>query len=208
MGLTRAENPMDQTANADVFVEVAGMLTAFGVNCIKVCNDLRLLHFSGELRLPAVQAGSSIMPGKINPVICEAGVSAGLKIKSLTGLVAETASMGALQLCEFMPLLAASLLEALAIASAASRMLAAHVEGIEADIAVCAEKSAKSVTQITAFLPLIGYEKAQALVREFHDNKEINFRRFLENNLGKDVVDEMLSPQNIMSLGHNHGTNA
>ena len=202
LGLARAENPMDQTANADAFVETAGMLAAFGVNCIKVCNDLRLLHFSGELRLPAVQAGSTIMPGKINPVICEAGISAGLKIKSLTGLVADAASMGTLQLCEFMPLLASSLLEAISIASSIARMLADHAAGIEADLITCAEKSGKSITHITAFLPRIGYEKAQALVREFIDAKESNFRLFLENKLGKNMVDEVLSPQNIMSLGY------
>jgi aspartate ammonia-lyase len=81
-------------------------------------------------------------------------------------------------------------------------MLAAHTAGIEADRAVCAEKSGKSVTLITAFLPRIGYDKAQALVREFIDNKESVFRLFLENKLGKTAVDEVLSPQNILSLGH------
>jgi aspartate ammonia-lyase len=202
MGLSRAENPMDQTSNADVFVEVAGMLTAFAVNCIKVCNDLRLLHFSGEIILPPVQAGSSIMPGKINPVICEAGISAGIKIRSLTGIIAETASMGTLQLCEFMPLLASSLLDALSISTSTALMLADHTALITACPETCRKHSDAGVTQITAFLPLIGYEKAQALAQEFTKSKEGNFRLFLENKLGKNVVDQVLSPQNIMSLGY------
>ena len=201
MGLFRAENPMDQTANADCFVEAAGMLTAYAVNCIKICGDLRLLHSAGQLHLPPVQAGSSIMPGKVNPVICEAGISAGLKIKSLTNLVSECACGGTLQLCEFMPLLAASLLEALDIASACARMLAAHIPAIEAG--VHAESiTSNNVSIITAFLPRIGYEKAQALIGEFTGSKETDFRLFLTHNLGKDMVDEVLSASNIMQLGY------
>jgi aspartate ammonia-lyase len=71
LGLTRAENLMDQTANADPFVEVSGSLNAMATNLAKIARDLRFLHSRGELRLPAVQAGSSVMPGKINPVIPE-----------------------------------------------------------------------------------------------------------------------------------------
>jgi aspartate ammonia-lyase len=201
-GLARAENAMDQTANADAFVETAGMLAAYAANLVKIGNDLRLLHMLGEITLPPVQAGSSIMPGKVNPVICEAAVSAGLKIKASTGLIADAASMGTMQLCEFMPLIAAEFLEALECSCAVAGMLASHVEGIAADPITCTAHARRSTTLITAFLPRIGYERAQALIGDFLKSGEKDFRSFLERTLGKSVVDEALSPQNIMSLGY------
>jgi len=68
LGLSRGENIMAETANADAFVEVSGIFKAHAVNLIKIFNDLRLMNFLGEIRLPQLQAGSSIMPGKVNPV--------------------------------------------------------------------------------------------------------------------------------------------
>jgi aspartate ammonia-lyase len=202
LGLTRAENAMDQTANADSFVEAAGMLAAYAADIIKICNDLRLLHLLGEIALPPVQAGSSLMPGKINPVICEAGIAAGLKIKSSIAIVAEAASMGSLQLCEFMPLIASELLQALECGCAISRMLIKQTNGIIAHPETCSRHARRSTTLVTAFLPRIGYERAQAFVAEFTSSGTSDFRLFLETKLGKPVVDEVLSPQNIMSLGY------
>ena len=71
LAISRAENMVEATANADCFVEVSGILNAAAVNLIKVSDDLRRLAMLGEIKLPAVQAGSSIMPGKVNPVILE-----------------------------------------------------------------------------------------------------------------------------------------
>jgi aspartate ammonia-lyase len=202
LGLTRAENAMDQTANADAFVEVGGMLSAYAVSIIKICNDLRFLHLFGEIVLPAVQTGSSLMPGKINPVICEAGISAALKIKSSIALVSEAASMGSLQLCEFMPLIAAELLGALECSYAVSSMLIKQTNGIVACPETCGRHARSSTTLITAFLPRIGYERSQSLVTEFTSSGSSDFRLFLDSKLGKPMVDEVLSPQNIMSLGY------
>jgi aspartate ammonia-lyase len=201
-GVARAENAMDQTANADAFVETSGMLAAYAANLVKIAGDLRLLHMLGEISLPAVQAGSSIMPGKVNPVICEAAISAGLKIKASAGIIADAASRGSLQLCEFMPLIAAELLGALECSCAAAGMLASHAGGILANPATCADHARKSTTIITALLPRIGYERAQALIGDFAKTGEKDFRSFLEEALGKALVDEALSPQNVMSLGY------
>ncbi|MBK7688432.1 MAG: hypothetical protein IPJ35_05425 [Elusimicrobia bacterium] len=77
--LARAENLMDPTANADAFVEVSGILKAHAANLVKICGDLRWMSAFGEIRLPKVQAGSSIMPGKVNPVILGSGNPGGVE---------------------------------------------------------------------------------------------------------------------------------
>jgi aspartate ammonia-lyase len=201
-GLTRGENPMDQTANADTFVESAGMLLAHGANLIKISADLRLLHMAHEIMLPPFQAGSSLMPGKINPVLCEAAISAGLKLKAATSLITDAASMGTLQLCEFMPLIASELLGALELSCSMARMLTRQTGGIMADPETCRRHARRSTTLITVFLPKIGYEAAQSLVSEFIATGNRDFRSFLESKFGAPAVAEALSPQNIMSLGH------
>ena len=202
MGLSRAENLMDQTANADAFAEVAGILGAHAVNIRKIANDLRLLHFLGEISLPPVQAGSSVMPGKVNPVIIEAAISASIKVKANVGVVLETASLGTLQLNEFLPLLAWGLLESLDILAATDSMLAGHVGGIVANEELCARNAAESPTLITAFLPHIGYERAEELVLDHRASGGRDFRRFLEEKLGGELVARVLSPSNLISLGH------
>lgn len=202
LGLARAENVIDQTANADSYVEAAGMVAAHAVNIQKISNDLRFLHDRGEITLPAVQAGSSIMPGKINPVICEAAISAAIKVKSDCAVVTEAASLGTLQINEFLPLLGHSLLEAIGICAACDEMLARHVDGIMANAETCRSHVDGSISIITAFLPLIGYEKAQELVKGYSLKRDGIFRTFLELNLGKEAVEMTLSPQNLMSLGY------
>jgi aspartate ammonia-lyase len=202
LGLTRAENPLDLTANADPCAEVAGILAAHAANQIKIAGDLRLLHSLGEIVLPPVQAGSSMMPGKINPVVAEAAMSAGMQARMHCWLVNETASRGTLQINEFMPLLAHHLLGAIELLTASSRMMADHVEHITACPAVCREHAGRSTTLITAFLPQLGYERAQALVKEFAAGGAGDFRRFLESKLGAECVASVLSPENIMALGY------
>jgi len=202
LGLTRAENAMDQTANADAFVETTGMLNACAVNSIKIANDIRLLHFSGEISLPPLQAGSSFMPGKVNPVICEVAIAAGLRIKALNTIVTDAAAMGTFQLCEFLPLLASALLESLECSKAAAEMLTKHIPGITAHPDVCMEHACRSTTIITAFLPHIGYERAQKLIQDYNPSAE-TFKAFLERALGSSLVATVLSPQNIMAMGFN-----
>lgn len=201
LGLSRAENCFDQTANADCFVEAAAIMQACCVNLQKICRDLRQLHFIGEISLPAVQAGSSIMPGKVNPVILESVIQGAMEAVSLNRLVEDCAAAGTLQINEFMPLLADSLLRSLAILKRITVALAAHVENITANPECCKQLFDDSPTLITAFLPHIGYEKASALLKEFHSGKEKNFRLFLCTKLDKELVNKTLSSQNIISLG-------
>jgi len=200
-GLTRGENLMDQTANADAFVEVSGILSAHASNIMKICNDLRMLHFTGEVKLPPVQAGSSIMPGKVNPVIMEAAISASIKVNANHQIVAQCAGAGSLQINEFLPLLAHSLIESMEILANIDTMLAAHIDKIVVNEALCEKYARGSVTLITAFLPHIGYEKAELLVKEYEGVKGIDFMQFLESKLGADLVKQVVTPASLMALG-------
>ncbi len=201
-GITRGENVMDQTANADVFVEVSGMLSAYASTLIKISNDLRLLHFLKEISIPAVQAGSSIMPGKVNPVILEAAVSAGIKVESNHSVIVNCASRGTLQINEFLPLVSLALLESLNLLTNISKSLAKMTEAIIANAGVCLSHAFESTTLITAFLPYLGYQKAEELVVEYTRSGQQNFMVFLKSRLGEQMVDKVLSPTSLMSLGY------
>lgn len=201
LGVSRAENLVDATANSDALVESAGILSPLASNLIKVANDLRLLHRDGEIRLPAVQAGSSIMPGKVNPVILECAIQSGMRMRANNQTVAECAGRATLQINEFMPLLAASLLESMDLADRACRMLAAHVENIEADEATCRRRLEHSPSVATAFLPHLGYDRTAELLAEFQTSGETNLRRFFAERLGEELVAHVLSPQTLTALG-------
>lgn len=202
LGLSRGENLVDQTANADAFVEASGIMKAASANLLKICGDLRLLHMLKKIGLPPVQAGSSIMPGKVNPVILESVMQIGIKVQANDFIVTECASRGSLQINEFLPLLASALLESMALLGAAASMLARHAEGIEANEAECERQFNASVEIVTAFLPSIGYDRATGLAEAFRKSGRNDFRNYLENELGAELVAKTLSPQNLMALGH------
>jgi aspartate ammonia-lyase len=205
LGLSRGENLLDQTANTDCFVEVSGMLNAHAASIQKICNDLRLLNLLGEIRLPPLQAGSSIMPGKVNPVLLEAAMQAGMKVAANDTLVTAACSRSSLQINEFMPLLASSLLESLELLERVDAALAAHVGGITADAAACRAYFEKSPMIVTALLPSIGYEKAAALLAEYAASPTGTLAAFLAARLGTALVEEAFSPQRLTSLGHTEG---
>ena len=137
LGLSRGENLVDQTANADTFVEVSAILKAHAASLVKICGDLRILALLGEIRLPGLQAGSSIMPGKVNPVLLEAAIQAGMKVMANDALIADACSRGSLQINEFLPLVSFSLHESLELLTRIDRALAPHVKGITADEKRC-----------------------------------------------------------------------
>lgn len=202
LGLARGENLTGETANADPFVEVSGILKAHATNLVKIANDLRLLNLLGEIRLPGLQAGSSIMPGKINPVQMEAAIQAGIKVTANDAVIAEAASRGTLQIVEFLPLLADALLESLELLANTDEMLAGAVGGIRADEAKCREYFDRSPTIVTALLPAIGYERASALLKEFAQSGRENVREFLETKLDRKLVEQALSPYRLTQLGY------
>lgn len=202
LGLSRGENLPGETANADSFVEVSGILKAHAVNLIKIANDLRLMNFLKEIKLPQLQAGSSIMPGKVNPVLMEAAISTGIKVVANDGIITETAARGTQQINEFLPLLAHSLLESLDILINIDKIMAVHVQGITADSKKCREYFEHSPMIITALLPVTGYERATELMAEFTRTGTKNMRKFLEEKLGEPIVEKVFSSASLTALGY------
>lgn len=170
IGLARAENLIDNTQNTDVYVEVSGILKACAATLMKISNDLRLLASGpdaglGEINLPEMQAGSSIMPGKVNPVIPEAVVQAALKVMGNDQMITQACSLGNLELNQFLPLVAHTLLESIDLLTNASQIFSERcVAGISANEAVCRKNVENSTATATALIPKIGYKKASEIV--------------------------------------------
>jgi aspartate ammonia-lyase len=171
IGFARAENLTEATQNTDVFVEVSGILKAHAMTLLKVSGDLRLLSSGpeaglGEIRLPQRQAGSSIMPGKVNPVIPEAVSQVALMVAGYDATIAIAAGLGSLELNAFLPLIADCLLQGLSLLAHGDEILRRYcVEGLEADEERCAMHVRASSAAATALVPEIGYEAACDVVR-------------------------------------------
>ncbi len=208
LGLARSENLIDATQNADVFVEVSGILRSLAANLLKISTDLRLLSSGpdaglGELHLPPRQAGSSIMPGKVNPVIPEAVGQAALSISAQDSALMNACSLGNLELNQFMPLVADSLLTSVDLARRACRIFGERcVDGIEANPARCSQHVDGATATVTALVDLIGYQMAQevaaAAASEGKTIKQVVLERQL---LDASQFDEAISPASVMQLG-------
>jgi len=202
LGLSRGENLVDATANTDPFVEVSGILKAHASSLCKIANDLRLLHLFDEIELPKLQPGSSIMPGKVNPVVLEAVMQVALRVMANDFLITEACSRSTLQINEFLPLLAHSLLESLDLLIRTDEVLARHADGITANETRCRESFDRSPMIVTAFLPHIGYDRASELLQAFRASGRKNVREFLQEKLGMEMVERALSPERLISLGY------
>ncbi|WP_319505885.1 lyase family protein, partial [Bacteroides graminisolvens] len=201
LGLSRGDNLAGETSNADAFVEVSGIMKAHASNLIKIAGDLRMMNMLGEIKLPSLQAGSSAMPGKVNPVIMEAVIQAGIRVIANDLIVTETASRSTFQIIEFMPMLVDALIESMDILSNADIMLAEHVLGISADSGKCAGIVNSSPMIITALVPYIGYEKATEIMNGYKKENGMDFRTYLKGLLGEDLVSKALDPYALTALG-------
>ncbi|OMH40965.1 aspartate ammonia-lyase [Desulfurobacterium indicum] len=202
LNISRHENPVSVTAFADDFVEVAGILDAYASNVFKIANDLRLMNMLKEIKLKPVQPGSSIMPGKVNPVIMEAATQVAIRVKANFSTVRECASHASFEIVEFMPLLAFSLIEALKLLINISEILSKHVAEIKPISEKCQEYFEKSFSLVTVMLPLIGYENATEIVKEIKEKGVKNIRDYLTQRFGMEVVEKLLSPEYLNALGY------
>ncbi|WP_275262659.1 aspartate ammonia-lyase [Paenibacillus tepidiphilus] len=207
-GLARSEYPMDQTQNMDVFVEVSGLLKAAAVTLLKISNDLRLLAGGptgglGELELPPVQAGSSMMPGKWNPVIAEMAGQAGMRVIANDTAVALAAAGGQLELNAFMPLIADSLLESLELMEAAVRLFEERcVRGIRVNGARCRQTLENSAALATAFVEHIGYERsAELALRAREEGKSVRQAVLETGLLNEEQITQILSTEQVTRPG-------
>lgn len=202
IGLARAENMVENTQNADVFSEVSGILKAHATNLIKIANDLRFLSAFEEIILPPVQAGSSIMPGKINPVIPEMVAQMGLKIIGNDVMISHATAFGVLELNHNMPLIAFALLESLSMLINTNRIFAQRcIDGILANDKKLQEDINSSTAILTALLPKFPYEKLSEIWENIRGTKTTVREYVLENKLmTEDEFDELISAEYILAL--------
>jgi aspartate ammonia-lyase len=208
IAVTRAENLVEATQNNDALVEVSGILNALASNLLKISGDLRLMASGpdagfAEINLPPRQAGSSIMPGKVNPVIPEAVSQAALTVLSNNVRLTTACSLGSLELNPFMPLIADALLESIQLLkNAASIMTDNCINGITANEKKCASSVNGSTATLTALIDSIGYEKAEILSLEMKSSGKTLRELVMEKAyMTGETFDKLISAESVMMLG-------
>ncbi|MCY7411883.1 MAG: aspartate ammonia-lyase [Salinibacterium sp.] len=202
-----APNLIEATSDAGIFMTLSGTLKRAAVKLSKICNDLRLLSSGpqagfGEITLPPRQAGSSIMPGKINPVIPEAVNQVAFSIIGADATVTAAAEAGQLQLNAFEPVIAHSLLQSLAWLTNACYTLRVNcIDGITANITHLATQVERSVGVVTALTPYIGYAAAATLAHTALTTHASIAELVLESGLmSREQLDRVLTPERLSGL--------
>ena len=197
-----AANLVEATQDAGAYVQLSGILKRVAVKLSKTCNDLRLLSSGpraglNEINLPAVQAGSSIMPGKVNPVIPEVVNQIAFEVIGNDVTVSFAAEAGQLQLNAFEPVIFHSLCESMTHLTNGCRILATRcVAGITANRDHLRDMVERSITIVTVLNPLIGYENASLVAREAQATGASVYQLVLEKGLlSKAKLDEVLRPE-------------
>jgi fumarate hydratase class II len=165
-------DPFEAEGARDALVEASGALKTVAVSLTKIANDIRLMASGpraglAEISLPELQKGSSIMPGKVNPVIPEVVTQAAAQVIGNDAAITVGGLQGHLELNVFVPLIARNLLQSIRLTAAASRLLAERcVDGIEANRENCERYAELTLSAATALNPYVGYDRATEIVRE------------------------------------------
>ncbi len=203
--LETAGNLVEATQDAGAFVQLSGVLKRVAVKLSKTCNDLRLLSSGpragfNEINLPPVQAGSSIMPGKVNPVIPEVVNQIAFEVIGNDVTVSFAAEAGQLQLNAFEPIIVRNLFNSLVFLRQGCLTLAKRcVVGITANRDYLSEIIANSIGIVTALNPYIGYENASAVASEAHKSGRGVTEIVLEKGLlSEEQLAEILKPESLV----------
>jgi len=170
-----AENHFEAQGAQDAAVETSGTLKTIAVSLIKICNDIRWLASGprcglGEISIPSLQPGSSIMPGKINPVIPEAVIQVCAQVMGNDITITISGQAGNFELNVMLPVIAYNLLQSIDLLSSATKLLAEKcISGIRANRQKCASNIEKSLAMATYLVPHIGYDKAAAIAYKAHE---------------------------------------
>lgn len=198
--LKAASNLLEASWDTGAFVTFSGILRRIAVKLSKICNDLRLLSSGprsglGEIRLPPVQPGSSIMPGKVNPVIPESVNQVCYQVVGNDLAVTMAAEGGQLQLNAFEPLIVYNLLTSMRLLGRAMTNLADRcVCGIEADLDRCRDGALGSISLATALVPVVGYTKAADIAKQALASRRSVLEVALSLGLGVDALEVLLDP--------------
>ena len=202
--LVKARNLVEATQNAGSFVQMSATLKRAAVQISKICNDLRWLSSGprcglNEINLPPMQPGSSIMPGKVNPVIPELVNQICYQVMGYDAVVSMAAEASELELCMAEPIIAYDLLHGMMILKNACVTLASRcINGIEANRDVCRKYVENSIGLVTALVPVLGYETSAAIAKKALKTGGSVYEQVLEQGLlSKEELDDMLRPENM-----------
>jgi fumarate hydratase, class II len=200
----KAANPFEAQAARDSLLECHGQLNAIAASLYKIANDLRLLSSGprcglGEISLPAIQPGSSIMPGKTNPVLCESLIMVAMRVFGNQTTVTWCGANGHLELNACMPLMGDTVMESIRLLANACRAFAVNcVSGIKANPERCGSLIEMSLSMVTALVPLIGYDAASRIARQSVDSgmtvREICGKHLDELGITRAQLDQALDP--------------
>ncbi|HEU5277584.1 MAG TPA: class II fumarate hydratase [Gaiellaceae bacterium] len=191
-------DPFESQAARDSLVETSGALKTVAVSLTKIANDLRLMGSGpraglAEIFLPELQKGSSIMPGKVNPVIPEVVTQVAAQVTGNDAAITIGGMQGHFELNVFVPMLARNLLDSVKLLTSASRLLAEKcVDGIEANREQCERFAEQTLSAATALNPFIGYDKASELVKKAASSGRSLREVAREAGVAESVLDEAL----------------
>ena len=202
---TESKNHFESQATQDSIVELSGTLKTLSVSLHKIANDIRWLASGprsgiGELVLPAVQPGSSIMPGKVNPVICESLIQVCAKVVGNDSAITMGGLGGFFELNVMLPLIAYNTLESVELLTNAITMFNEKlVIGLQANKEVCNNYIEGSLAMCTSLAPVIGYDKAAHIAHlAFETGKTVREVAIEQNVLSKSELDKLLDPKNMI----------
>jgi fumarate hydratase class II len=194
-------NHFEAQANQEAAVEASGALKTVGVSLMKIANNIRWLSSGprcgiGEINVPALQPGSSMMPGKVNPVVPESVIQVAAHVIGNDTTVTIGGQIGNFELSGMLPVVAHNLLESIRLVSAAARLFAEKcIDGITANEARCRDFIEKSLAMSTALVPVIGYEKAAAIAQEaYKTGKTVRGVAMEQKVLAEAQLEELLDP--------------
>ena len=203
-----AENHFEAQAAKDAVVEVSGSLKTLAVSLTKIANDLRWLSSGprcgiGEIGLPDTQPGSSIMPGKVNPVMCESVLQVAAHVIGCDATITICGQAGKFELNVMMPIMTLRLLEAITFsANVVKAFTEKCVVGIEANKERCEEMIEKSLAMVTALAPVIGYDAAAKIAKEsFTTGKTVREVARAHKVLPDDKLKKILDPWRMTEPG-------
>jgi fumarate hydratase class II len=197
------EDPFEAQANRDALVELSGALKVIAVSLIKIAGDLALMGSGpragiGELFLPELQKGSSIMPGKVNPVMPEVVLQVGAQVIGNDTAITIGGLQGQFELNVRIPLIARNLLQSIGLVANASTLLAEKcVDGIEANLAGCEASAEGTLAVATALNPFIGYDRAAEIVKDASKSGRTLREVAREHGVDEETLDKALDLRKI-----------
>ncbi|HUK64273.1 MAG TPA: class II fumarate hydratase, partial [Dongiaceae bacterium] len=212
---SEARNHFEAQGSQDAAVWASGALNTVAASLMKIANDLRLLNSGprcglAEIALPAVQPGSSIMPGKVNPVICEAVIQVAAQVTGNHTAVTLGVQWGQLELNTMLPMIARNLLESVTLLARVARVFADKaIEGVTANVETCRGYVEISPSMATALNPLIGYDQAAEIAkRSFRERRPVRELAREMTTVAPDELTKALDPRRQTEPGLDFGGGA